>query len=112
MADDEERKARQALTDATNGGSERRLRSSDTLRSHMNIPSMNMDLDHEGSSPWDGECALFPLRFDLRKANSSLQTFRRSKSVNRRLKMEKARTRTKQVCIAIFLFGVALASWI
>jgi hypothetical protein len=61
MSDDEERKARQALTDATNGGREPRLRSSDTLRSHMNIPPMNMDLDHEGGSPWDGECCFCSL---------------------------------------------------
>jgi hypothetical protein len=52
MADDE-RSARQAMSDATNA--QPRVRSCDTLRSHMNIPPMNMDLDHEGGSPWDGE---------------------------------------------------------
>ncbi|KAF2399525.1 Vps5-domain-containing protein [Trichodelitschia bisporula] len=30
----------------------------DSLRSHMNIPPMNMDLDHEGGSPWDDEPSL------------------------------------------------------
>jgi hypothetical protein len=32
------------------------VRSNDTIRPHMNVePLRNMDLDHEGGSPWDGE---------------------------------------------------------
>ena len=60
-----------------------------TLRSYMGVGPLDMDIDHAGSSPWDGELPFYPsnlvrLQTILRMPSHLHKLLRRSRTIRGR----------------------------